>query len=210
VFKVNAIDGHRDKWDFQFSFFGRGYFTFAFFLIGLYAGRTEFFKNFREEKALTKRLLIWSSVILVVGLILAAAAFASLGENVSLDNWTAMAGLTAMDIANMAMTFIYIAVFVMLYRKARPERWLANFAPYGRMALTNYVLQSIIGTGLLYGYGLGLIGDLRHLYTFGLALLVVAVQVWFSKWWLSYFNYGPLEWVWRSLTFFKVYPMRKK
>ncbi len=209
VFKANAVDGHRHKWDFQFGFFGRGYFTFAFFLIGLYAGRSDFFKNFREEKAFTKRLLIWSSIVLVVALILSAAAFASLGENIALDNWTAMAGLTAVDIANTAMTFMWIAVVVILYRKARPEKWLANFAPYGRMALTNYVLQSIIGTALLYGWGIGLIGELRHLYTFGLALLLIAVQVWFSKFWLVHFKYGPLEWLWRSLTFFKIFSMRK-
>lgn len=210
VFEANAIDGHRDKWDFQFGFFGRGYYTFAFFLVGLYAGRSNFFKNFRREKTLTKHLLIWSSVILVVALILTAAAFASLGENVSFDNWTAMAGLTAMDVANTAMTFIWIVVFVILYQKARPEKWLNNFAPYGRMALTNYVLQSIIGTALLYGWGFGLIGELRVLYTFGLALLLIVIQVWFSKFWLRQFKYGPLEWLWRSLTFFKIFSMRKK
>ena len=208
VFRANAIDGHRDKWDFQFGFFGRGYFTFAFFLIGLYAGRSNFFKNFSKEKARIKRLLIWSIIVLIVALILTAVFFSSLGESPSLDNWTAMAGLTAMDIANTAMTFIYIAVFAILYQKERTGEWLTHFAPYGRMALTNYVVQSIIGTGLLYGWGLGLIGELRQLYTFGLSFLVIIIQVRFSRLWLSKFRYGPIEWLWRSLTFLKFFPLR--
>ena len=209
VFKINAVNGHLDKWDFQYNFFGRGYFTFAFFLVGMYFGRSGFFKNFTERKAFTKRLIIWSSLVFVLGLVVTATAFASLGENVSFDTWTAMIGLTGVDIANTGMTFLYIGIFTVLYRKAKSQKWLAKFAPYGRMALTNYVLQSIIGTLLLYGWGFGLIGELRHIYTFGIALIIIVFQVWMSKKWLSAFKYGPLEWVWRSLTFFRSFPLRK-
>jgi len=210
VFKSNSVDGHRTKMDYQFSIFGRGYFTFAFFLVGLYVGRSGFFKRFREEKKFTKRILIWSIVGFVVAMGLTALAFVSLGEEVKFDNWTAMLGLSAMDLANTAMTFIWITVFVILYRKIKPEKWLLKFAPYGRMALTNYVLQSIIGTAILYGWGFGLIGGLRHLFTFGIAVLLIILQVWLSKLWLNHFTYGPLEWLWRSLTFFKTFPMKKE
>ncbi|CAN0598703.1 unnamed protein product [Ectocarpus sp. 12 AP-2014] len=120
-----------------------------------------------------------------------------------------MIGLSALDIANTAQTFLWIAVFVLLYKKAKPEKWLSKLAPYGRMALTNYVLQSIIGTFLLYGWGLGLLGELRQAYTLLLALVLVALQMWLSKLWLQNFKYGPLEWLWRSLTFFKIFPFRK-
>ena len=209
VFEINAVNGHLDKWDFQYNFFGRGYYTFAFFLVGMYFGRSGFFKNFTERTKFTKRLILWSSLVFVLGLVVTALAFASLGENVTFDNWTAMIGLTGMDIANTAMTFLYIALFTVLYRKSKPKKWLAKLAPYGRMALTNYVLQSIIGTLLLYGWGFGLIGELKHLYTFAIALIIIILQVWISKKWLSAFNYGPLEWVWRSLTFFKSFPLKK-
>ncbi len=209
VFKTNAIAGHLDKADYQFSIFGRGYFTFAFFLLGLYIGRISFFQNFREHKKIIKKTLIWSSITLVASFGIVAAAFSQVGPDAGLDSWYAMVGLSGMDIANMAMTFIWIAVFVVLYKKVRPEKWLSKFAPYGRMALTNYVVQSILGTFLLYGWGLGFIGELRQVYTFSLALVLIALQVWFSKLWLHYFNYGPLEWVWRSLTFFKIFPFKK-
>jgi uncharacterized protein len=209
VFKANGLQGHLDKADYQFSIFGRGYFTFAFFLLGLYAGRQEYFKNYRNHKKLLKNTVIWSSVILVVSLGLVAAAFSQVGPDGGLDSWFAMVGLSAVDIGNMAMTFLWIAIFVILYKKTKPERWLSKLAPYGRMALTNYVLQSIIGTLLLYGWGFGLIGELRQLYTFLIALVFIAFQVWLSKIWLSYYNYGPLEWLWRSLTFFKIFPFKK-
>ncbi|PIB30972.1 hypothetical protein BFP77_02630 [Maribacter sp. 4U21] len=209
VFKANGLQGHLDKADYQFSIFGRGYFTFAFFLIGLFVGRQEYFKNYRNNKKLLKNTVIWSSVILVVSLGLVAGAFSQVGPDGGLDSWFAMVGLSAVDIGNMAMTFLWIAIFVILYKKTKPERWLSKLAPYGRMALTNYVLQSIIGTLLLYGWGFGLIGELRQLYTFLIALVFIAFQVWLSKIWLSYYNYGPLEWLWRSLTFFKIFPFKK-
>lgn len=210
VFRTNAVEGHIDKTEFQLGTFGRGYFTFAFFLIGLYVGRSGFFKRFKEERKLTKKLLIYSSIALVLSFAGMAAAFMSMGENFEMQSWPAMIGFTAMDISNAAMTLMYIALFVMAYRKVKGQQWLNGFAPYGRMALTNYVSQSIVFTFILFGWGLGMIGELRQLYTFLLALLFIALQVWLSKIWLKHFYYGPLEWIWRSLTFFKVMPLKRK
>ena len=138
-----------------------------------------------------------------------AVTFGSMGENVTFDNWTAMLGLTAMDLNNVAVTFILISVFVILYKRTKPQKFLEKFIPYGKMALTNYCGQSVIGTFLLFGWGLGYIGELRNLYTFGIALLVIALQMILSKWWLSKFKYGPLEWLWRSATFFKFFPIKR-
>ncbi|QLG47046.1 DUF418 domain-containing protein [Costertonia aggregata] len=210
VFKTNAIDGHKDKLNYQFGIFGRGYFTFAFFLIGLYVGRTDFFRNFKQSGKLIKKVFIWSITVLVVSIGVTAVAFTSLGESPKFNNWTAMLGLSAVDMANAAMTVIWIAIFTTLYKKVKTKKWLTKFAPYGRMALTNYVMQSIIGTAVLYGWGFGLMGELRHLYTFTFAIALILLQIWSSKLWLNNFNYGPLEWLWRSLTFFRTFPMRKK
>jgi len=210
VFKANAVQGHLDKADFQFSIFGRGYFTFAFFLLGLFVGRQEYLKNYTTQSKLIKKIVLWSSILLVVSFGIVAGAFSQVGPDGGLDSWFAMIGLSALDIGNMAMTFLWIAVFVILYKKTKPEKWLSKLAPYGRMALTNYVLQSLIGTFLLYGWGLSFIGELRQLYTFLIALVFIVLQVWLSKVWLQYFKYGPLEWLWLSLTFFKVFQMRKR
>mgnify|MGYP003650444231 FL=1 len=209
VFATNSLEGHLDKMNYQYGIFGRGYFTFAFFLIGLYVGRSEFFKRFYKERKFTKKVLIGSSILFVVSIGITAGAFISIGPEVKMDNWLAMIGLSGLDLVNLAMTLIYIVLFVMLYRKMKPEKWLVKFAPYGRMALTNYVLQSILGTIFFYGWGFGFLGEISNLYTFLIAIFLIVVQVWGSKIWLQHFTYGPLEWLWRSLTFFKAYPMKR-
>ncbi len=209
VFLSNATEGHLMKMDFQLGVFSRGFLTFGFFLLGLYVGRTQFFKNFAENKKLVNNVLIWSSATFVISIILAILAFSRLGENVTFDNWTAMLGLTAFDLNNIAMTFIIIALFVIVYRKVKGERLLRVFSPYGRMALTNYVTQSVVGTYLLYGWGLGYLGELRNSYTFLIGIVVIGIQIALSNWWLKNFQYGPLEWLWRSATYFKWYPLKR-
>ncbi len=210
VFATNATEGHIDKAEFQYGFFGRGYFTFAFFLVGLFVGRSGFFKRIHKEKKLTKNILIYASITLVLSLIAMSAAFMGMGQNFNIKSWNAMLGFTAMDISNAAMTLIYIALFVIIYRKTKGKEWLNKFIPYGKTALTNYVAQSIVFTFILFGWGLGFIGELRQLYTFLLALVFIALQMWLSKVWLRHFYYGPLEWLWRSMTFFKVMPLKRK
>lgn len=209
VFSTNAVDGHLNKMNFQFGVFGRGYATFGFFLLGLYIGRTGFFKTYREHKKLVKRTWIWSLVLFVVSGGLMALTFGSMGENVTFDNWVAMAGLTALDLNNVAVTFILISVFVILYKRIKPQKFLEKFIPYGKLALTNYFFQSIVGTFLFFGWGMGQIGELRNSYTFLIAIAVVAIQMFLSKWWLKRFQYGPLEWAWRSGTFLKVFPLKR-
>ena len=71
------------------------------------------------------------------------------------------------------------------------------------MALTNYLFQSLIATTLFYGYGFGLAGDAGRLGAIGIALAIFAAQVVISVVWLRVFRYGPMEWLWRSLTYGK-------
>ncbi len=209
VFSTNGYASHLNKFDFQFGVFGRGYLTFGFFLLGMIIGRIGFFKTYEDNKKFVKRTLIWSIVIYFVSIGLMAVTFGSLGENVTFDNWVAMFGLSAYDLNNVAMTFILICLFVILYKRIKPKKWLSTFIPYGRMALTNYFLQSVIGTFILFGWGLGYLGELRNIYTFAIAIVIIVFQVLFSKWWLKRYQYGPLEWIWRSATFLKRFPMKK-
>ncbi|MEN8788022.1 MAG: DUF418 domain-containing protein [Flavobacteriaceae bacterium] len=210
VFQSNATEGQLMKMDFQLGIFSRGYLTFGFFLFGLIVGRMEFFKNFLEQRKLTLKVMWWSLGIFVVSIGLTALIFAPMGPNVTFDNWRAMLGLSAVDLNNIGMTGIILAGFVLLYRKVKASKFLSGFAPYGRMALTNYVTQSIIGTFILYGWGLGYLGEVRNIYTFLMALLLIALQMLASNWWLKRFYYGPLEWLWRSLTHTKIYPLLRK
>ncbi len=83
--------------------------------------------------------------------------------------------------------------------------WLA---PLGKMALTNYIMHSVILTTLFYGYGFGLFGSVPRSEQMLWVVAIIAVQAVFSIYWLKAFRYGPLEWVWRCLTYLKLQPMR--
>jgi len=85
---------------------------------------------------------------------------------------------------------------------------LAILAPAGRMALTNYLLQSIIGTLIFYNHGLGFYEQLPLFAQIPFVFAVFALQVMVSKWWLSRFQFGPAEWLWRALTYLRMPPMR--
>lgn len=87
---------------------------------------------------------------------------------------------------------------------------LARLAAVGRMAFTNYVLQTVCCTLLFFGYGLGLYGTLSRSQLMLVWLGVSVVQVLLSWLWLAWFRFGPLEWLWRSLTWWKVQPLRRE
>ena len=93
------------------------------------------------------------------------------------------------------------------------EKWqkrLAVFAPMGRMALTNYIMHSIVLTSIFYGYAGGYFGEISRAPQMLLVLAIIIFQLLFSRWWLSSYAFGPLEWLWRCLSYKKLQPMRIK
>lgn len=214
VFLSNTTEGHLMKLDFQYSIFGRGYLTFAFFLLGLYAGKISFFERYESLKKQMKKGLLWSIIGTITGLIIMIIAFAFATEfgqkEPDFNSWIVMIGLSFYDISNLFFTLLIIILFLYAFMRVKGRRFLMHFAPYGRMALTNYILQSIIGTVILYGWGLGLLGEIPHSIMLLIALVIIVLQMSWSKWWLRYFAYGPLEWLWRSLTYLKTFPFLLK
>ena len=110
---------------------------------------------------------------------------------------------------DVAMTIGWAALIMLLIKTAASDAVRARLAATGRMAFTNYLMTSIVMTTIFYGYGLGLFGSVGrtalYLFCFG---MWGAMLLW-SKPWLERFNYGPFEWIWRSLSRRKLQPMRK-
>ncbi|MEL7222828.1 MAG: DUF418 domain-containing protein, partial [Bacteroidota bacterium] len=209
VFKANAVYGMKTKMNFQLMAIGRLYYTFGYFLLGLWLGRSGIFQTAAEQLATVKRGLFWSLGLLVLSGILTGVTFSQAPQPVDFSHVLHVAGMNFFDWTNLAITGIILSSFILLYHR---DWWLPKlnyFAPYGRMALTNYVLQSVIGTFLFFGWGLGLIGQVRSAYLVLMALVLIALQVQFSKYWLQHFKYGPLEWLWRSATYGKWQQFRK-
>jgi len=99
---------------------------------------------------------------------------------------------------------------LILYKSGWFEFLLKPFASVGQMAFSNYLGQSIICTLFFYGYGLGYFGKLQRYELWYVVAGVWIFQIIFSTVWLKFFRFGPLEWVWRSLTYWKIQPFVKE
>ncbi len=102
----------------------------------------------------------------------------------------------------------HASVVMMLCQAGVWPRLAARLAAVGRTALSNYLLQSLVCTTLFYGYGLGLFGRLDRAALWLVVLAVWSLQLWASERWLERFRFGPAEWLWRSLTYWRRQPMR--
>lgn len=105
-----------------------------------------------------------------------------------------------------ALCFCYAALIVLLAQRPAWRLRLGVLAPIGRMALTNYILQIVIFDLLLYGFGL--FGRFGPLLGTLIGLAVFVMQALLSTWWMKRFRFGPLEWLWRTLTYGRLQPMR--
>lgn len=184
----------------------------GFALAGLMLGRMRFFENTSRYTKQLKAAMKWSGAGLAVVIAFSAILFFTIdASNITgLDSWIVMIGLTLYDLLNLSLTVIVLSLFILTFHRISGARLFSHFIPYGRTALTNYVLQSVIGTAIFYGWGLGLLGDIRNIHTLSIAFGIVVLQIVVSKLWLKKFRYGPLEWVWRMLTYGKWFSVRNK
>lgn len=104
---------------------------------------------------------------------------------------------------NIAFTCILVSSFVLLYPYANFQKMVNGLHFYGRMSLTNYIGQSIIGSIIFFPYAFGLADTLGIAWSFVLGLGIMILQIQFSRIWLSHFKQGPLESIWRKLTWLK-------
>lgn len=187
---------------------GRPFKVLAMFLLGLLIGRHRAWGRLEDYSTLLRRVLTWG---LVIGIptCLGQAWVANLPPTESFAGWRVVIDSTlyALGVAPLAMA--YAAGFVLLWRHPAWQQRLVLLAPTGRMALTNYLTQTLIGITLFYGIGFGLGIRLGATWFPLLALLILIVQTHVSRWWLARYRFGPMEWLWRSLTYRSWQPMAK-
>ena len=103
----------------------------------------------------------------------------------------------------------WIALIVVLQGKHLWQGFSARLCAVGRMAFTNYIMQSLILGFIFYGHGLGLFSEVDRVGQFLIVIAIWTFQLCLSPWWLSRFHYGPLEWLWRSLTYYRRFSFKK-
>lgn len=183
---------------------GNRYFkVLGLFLLGFYIGRKQIYADLEANRVLLKKTVTYGFLL---GLPLSV-----------LYAWSAVNGHPFGTTAHTAiytasvypLGFAYVSAICLLYLHGREWRLWRCLAAPGRMALTNYVGQSVWGMVLFYGIGFGLGAGIGLTGTESIAFYVFLVQMAFSALWLSYFRFGSLEWGWRMLTYGKWLKIRK-
>ncbi len=111
---------------------------------------------------------------------------------------------------SLIVAFGHIGLVMLIVKTGALQKLMARFAAVGRMALTNYLMHSVILTTVFYGYGLGLYGTIPRFWQMGFVVAVIGLQLMLSPWWLKQYRFGPMEWLWRSLTYWKRQPFRQQ
>lgn len=179
------------------------------FLIGFVIGRRMLLQEAEKHLGLFRRLLPWALMIGIVG-----SVYMSCAEKIfdvwipgSPSAWISLSWVFV-EISMFALSIAYLSGLVLLYQRPGWRLWLQHLAPVGRMALTNYLSQSIFLVVLFYGVGFGLLGKIGATGCVVLSVVLFGFQIAMSGWWLNRFRFGPAEWLWRCLTYGKRISMR--
>lgn len=186
---------------------GRLLMTFGYFLLGLYAGRKGLFTSIERHLSKFKR---WNKtteravlVLLIVGLLMYLFDLVTIPGIRVVPELKWLAGFL-FSIYNACLSIFYITGITLLFRYEIFHPILKPLADMGRMALTNYLLQTFFGLLLFYQFGLGLFDKSSPAMNVLLGIVVFIIQLKLSRWWLEHFKQGPVEWLWKRLTYFKL------
>lgn len=212
--KHNFTAGLQGKLNYQFGLFGRGYITFALFLAGLVVGRIRFFE---KEQPVRKLLTLFMGFLCVVFLTEIIAGmfpginYRSLASGQAENLASGLALMSLNDVKIVAFSGAIVMGFALMYQHKNWSKYLDVFSPYGRMGLTNYEMQGVIGCFMFSMWAFGsYFQSLGTTELFLLGIVIYLLQLAFSSYWLKKHLYGPLEWFLRSATYLKAQPFRKK
>ncbi len=174
--------------------------TVGLFLIGMVIGRSNVFPYSEKNIKFWVKVLIISIVAFfsLYGLVLIFPDF------ISRETLLVPVTLMFKSLSNAAFTGILFAGVILVYYLTKFGRVLHQLAPYGRMSLTNYLSQSLIGGFLFYNWGLGLYRYTGITTCFFIGIGIFLVQFFFCRWWLRSHHQGPLEFLWKKATWIKI------
>lgn len=181
--------------------------VFGMFLLGLYLGRSRIGLDAGRDRGLLRR-------IAVLGIAIGVPANLLMAQLQEMGVYLPASGLGLLQVvvASIGVPLLalgYTAVLVLAFRSGIGGRLLGPLGWAGRMALTNYLMHSVIMVAIFYGIGLGWHGRIGPTVTTILALLICLVQVPLSRAWLQRFQFGPVEWLWRQFTYRRAIPLRR-
>lgn len=170
--------------------------TLFAFMVGMMLGRKRLFINEGNNLQVMRKICIWSVVAFAITQLLVSfvpdmldTKVIKFAVNIMFSAWR-----------NFSMVAFYVSGLTLLYYTTGLRRALDHFVPYGKISLTNYILQSVVGGFLFYNWGLSLWSVCSHGYSFLLSIAYLIVLYFFCRYWTSHFRRGPLEEIWYRLT----------
>lgn len=195
LLKSNITDGQlfSNLWQVEN---GRLFQTAALFMFGMLLGRKEYFVQSNKSTAIWKKVCLYSIIIFI------PLHFVKINitEWIEIPTMKTPIEIVVPSLVNFAFMAFLVSGFTLLWFKSGGYKFQRFIIPYGRMSLTNYITQSMIGVFIYYGAGLGL-----YLYTGATLSILIGIgifliQLLFSRWWLSTHRQGPFEYLWRKGT----------
>lgn len=178
---------------------GRVFQTAALFLFGMLIGRRRLF--------LKEHLGTWQKVL--AGALIAFFPLYGLGNMLPafITNKSILSplSLTVTSLSNFAFMLILVSGVIFAFYCTSLQKRLLQIIPYGKMSLTNYITQSIVGSLLYYHWGFALHTQLGITASFLVGILFFGIQFAACRWWMSHHSHGPLEYLWRRATWIKLY-----
>lgn len=171
----------------------------AMFLTGFALGKSGKLRNISENKSFFKRMF-W--ICLLLGLPLAALhPYGIFTHSRFATDLTGSFHIIGFFLGSPVLALAYFSGGLLLFNRYSESKIMQMIANTGRMALTNYLMQSIICTTIFYGYGFGLSGKVNAFFALIMALAIWLIQLPLSTWWLGRYRFGPAEWLWRWITY---------
>jgi uncharacterized protein len=163
---------------------------FPMFLLGMYSAKKKWFAHIEDHIKKMKFICIGAFIISCVFKLLPYYYEKNIATEFLQDS-----------IGGPASAIFYASFLALIVRREFWRKLLSPLSFVGRMSLSNYLFQSILCTTLFYNYGFGLYGKIGPFYGFILTLFIYFIQIILSKQWFKRFNYGPIEWLWRRMTY---------
>ena len=202
MFKANFVTGQLASLNWAWCY-GRVFQTTSLFMFGMLLGRRGLFRSSTDEE-LNRSRTFWTRVLCYSAPLALLFYYGKRFLYTLVDNPFMKASLTTTFDSwyNLFFMLSIVGIFLLLFwsRSLGFQRWLV---PYGKMSLTNYVTQSVIGSFLYFGYGLGLYAKCGITASFCIGILFLLLQVSFAHWWMKKHKRGPLETLWHKLTWLK-------
>lgn len=188
-------------------FTGRFFRVLSMFLIGFYVSRNMIFANVQANRSLILKVMTWGAVIgipcnIALAVMMTTNAYYDFEPLGIIQPIVYAFGVPA-------LCLFYASAITLLFEDANWKKRLMTFAPVGQLALTNYLGQSLICVFIFMGYGLGLEASVGPAKLSLIAIAIYSSQLLISHIWVKFFRFGPMEWLWRSLTYWKWQPFVK-